>query len=90
MSDPAPAARVRHDLDLFVSARPAGVVGAERRVVGRYVAWEDGRWSLWLPGLFSEPFTGDTERGGREALAALLAHLGRVWADAPSSYPPAT
>lgn len=67
-------ARIRHDLDLFVAVRPHGLVDAERLIVGRYTAWDDGRWLLVLPGPDgrSMPMRGDAATPARDVVLLLL------------------
>lgn len=62
--------RIRHDLALVVVATDAISRRPLVAVEGRLVAYEDGRWRLFLAG--AEAAREGRDEGGREAVTALL------------------
>ncbi len=62
--------RIQHDLGLIVVAYPTNENDPAVAINGRLVAYEDGRWRLFLAG--AEAARGGRDEGGREAVAALL------------------
>lgn len=66
-------ARIRHELEFAIVAWSTSAPDPARAIVGRFLAYEDGRWALYLTD--NEPLRGDVDHGGREAVTALMGWL---------------